>query len=390
MLRISFLRVEWRILLIWGWIGEACDSSKCRGRISFFHEKDKYNIIRYICCNYFIAIVKTFKASNKSFLYPVSKTWKPVNFQGAGKKSHYFEGWYFKNVSADQQHIWSVIPGISIENIEKQHAFIQLINGKTAETWYVKYPIGSFSYSQRGFRVSIDNNTFSLQGISLDIADEIEISGQINFQNIHPLKSLLFNPGIMGWYSFVPFMECFHGLVSMDHDLSGQLKIDGKPVSFENGKGYSEKDWGRSMPEAWIWMQCNHFEQPRTSFMLSIAKIPWLKSSFTGFLCVLLLNGKIHRFATYTGARLKNLSVDTETVQIEISDKNYHLGISARHAAHGLLAAPLSGAMDRRIAESVDAEIMVRVTESSGKEIFSGTGKTAGLELVGDMEELPV
>jgi hypothetical protein len=144
------------------------------------------------------------------------------------------------------------------------------------------------------------------------------------------------------------------------------------------------------MPEAWIWMQSNHFEKTGTSFMLSVAKIPWLKNSFTGFLCVMLLEGKIHRFATYTGAKLINLSVDDKVVQVEITDKKYHLLISAKHAARGLLAAPLNGAMDRRIAESIDAEITVRVTELSGQEIFVGTGKTAGLELVGEMRELPL
>jgi hypothetical protein len=335
-------------------------------------------------------IMTKIKSLKKSTFYPLTKTWKPILFQGAGKKSRYFEGWYFKNVSADQNHIWSVIPGISIESTQKQHAFIQLINGKTAETWYVKFPIESFSYSQKEFKVNIGSNSFSLDGIHLEIKDEIEVFGNIHFNKIHPLKSTLFNPGIMGWYSFVPFMECYHGLLSMDHNLSGELQINGRQINFDNGKGYSEKDWGRSMPEAWIWMQSNHFEKPETSFMLSVAKIPWLKNSFTGFLCVLLLNDKIHRFATYTGAKLKNLSVDEEEVQVEITDKKYHLQISARHAARGLLAAPLNGAMDRRIAESVDAEITVQVIDHSGKNIFEGTGKTAGLELAGDMQELPI
>ena len=31
----------------------------------------------------------------------------------------------------------------------------------------------------------------------------------------------IFSPGIMGWYSFVPFMECKHGIVSINHDLTG-------------------------------------------------------------------------------------------------------------------------------------------------------------------------
>lgn len=332
-------------------------------------------------------------STNKSLFYPVTKTWNPVNFQGTGKKSGYFEGWYFKNVSGNGEHIWSVIPGISLGKSDDRHAFIQLIDGKTAETRYIRFPIEAFAYSQKEFLIRIGKNTFSLKGFSLDINDpeeSITVQGQIYFHNLNSLKSTFFNPGIMGWYSFVPFMECFHGLVSMDHDLSGTLEINGSILNFDGGKGYSEKDWGRSMPEAWIWMQSNHFEKPRTSFMLSVAKIPWIKSSFTGFLCIFLLDGNIYRFATYTGAKLKNLSVDGEVVKIDITDQNHDLQISARHAARGLLAAPLNGAMDRRIAESVDAEISLRVTRKNGTMLFQGNGKTAGLELVGNMKELPV
>ena len=249
------------------------------------------------------------------------KTWNPVQFQGAGKKSRYFEGWYFKNVSGNDEHIWSIIPGISIVDKSNKHAFIQLINGKTAETWYVKFPIEDFSYSQKRFEVAIGKNQFSYDGFQLDInTDEIKAKGTISFHNLVPLKSTFFNPGIMGWYSFVPFMECYHGLVSMNHDLEGGLTINNQLADFSEGKGYSEKDWGRSMPSAWIWMQTNHFEQDGVSLMLSVAKIPWLGNSFTGFLCVLLLDGKIHRFATYTGAKLDQLEIGDETVSVEVRD----------------------------------------------------------------------
>jgi tocopherol cyclase len=329
-----------------------------------------------------------------SNFYPITKLWKPVIFQGGMKKQRYFEGWYFKNVSAGGQHIWSIIPGISIENRQNRHAFIQLIDGKTAQTWYVKYPFDSFSFSKKDFDVSIAGNHFSYKGITLNIKNpdsNITAKGKIEFSNTLRLGSTLFNPGIMGWYSFVPFMECNHGLVSMDHSLSGGLEINGDNLDFSGGRGYSEKDWGRSMPSAWIWMQSNHFaDRPEVSFMLSVAKIPWLGSSFTGFLCVLLLDGKIHRFATYTGAKLKNIHLDKEMVSVEIESREQIIRVNASHAARGLLAAPVDGAMDRRIAESVDAIISLEVKDRTGKKIFSGTGNTAGLELVGDMAELPV
>ncbi|MFP4469719.1 MAG: tocopherol cyclase family protein [Bacteroidales bacterium] len=326
-------------------------------------------------------------------LYSIRKTWNPVLFQGTKKKSRYFEGWYFKLVSEGGKHIWSVIPGVSITGDNNRHAFIQLINGKTAETWYVKYPLGDFRFSQKEFLVETGRSRFSYEGLDLNIDDPasgLKVYGTIGFRNIRPLESTLLNPGIMGWYSFVPFMECYHGLVSMDHDLSGNLIINGEKISMKDGKGYAEKDWGRSMPSAWIWMQSNHFEKEGVSLMLSIAKIPWLRSSFTGFLCVLLLNGKIHRFATYTGAVIEHIELTGDNLSTSITNNEYRLQITASHASRGMLAAPLNGAMDRRIAESVDAHIELKVTHNAGEIIFAGTGVHAGLELVGDMDELPV
>lgn len=35
----------------------------------------------------------------------------------------------------------------------------------------------------------------------------------------HGWPVTLANPGVMGPYSFVPFMECNHGILSMDHAL---------------------------------------------------------------------------------------------------------------------------------------------------------------------------
>jgi len=88
------------------------------------------------------------------------------------------------------------------------------------------------------------------------------------------------------------------------------------------------------------------------------------------------------------GARLTNITVNNEEASIEINDKKHNILVVAKHAAKGLLAAPQNGVMDRRIAESVDASIRVSIVKNGGQPVFSGTGSTAGLELVGNMNEL--
>jgi hypothetical protein len=126
----------------------------------------------------------------------------------------------------------------------------------------------------------------------------------------------------MGWYAWVPGMECYHGIVSMDHSLYGSLVINGGKMDFTGGRGYMEKDWGQTMPRAWIWMQSNHFEKPGTSFTFSIADIPWGRHHFKGFLGGLLLDGQLYRFATYTGARFEDFSLTSGEVRFSLRDFN--------------------------------------------------------------------
>ncbi len=92
----------------------------------------------------------------------------------------------------------------------------------------------------------------------------------------------------MGPYGWIPMMECNHGVVSLDHELTGILKVDGTPMDFTGGRGYAEKDWGKSFPAGYVWMQSNHFTADRTSFVGSIAIVPWLFSAFPGFIIGLL------------------------------------------------------------------------------------------------------
>jgi len=74
------------------------------------------------------------KFSEHKFIpgYGAKKAGNPEMFQGNKKKKRYFEGWYFKMVSEDGQSILSIIPGISLSSDgSEQHAFIQVIDGKT-------------------------------------------------------------------------------------------------------------------------------------------------------------------------------------------------------------------------------------------------------------------
>ena len=118
-------------------------------------------------------------------------------------------------------------------------------------------------------------------------------------------------------------MECYHGIVSMDHSISGKLKIDGVVNNFGGGRGYTEKDWGRSFPSAYVWMQSNHFSLPGISIKASVARIPWIRNTFTGFIAGVWIHDRLIRFTTYNGSSMLKLAIDPLRVKMELQNKHH-------------------------------------------------------------------
>ncbi|TVR41966.1 MAG: hypothetical protein EA394_04640 [Bacteroidia bacterium] len=321
-------------------------------------------------------------------LYDLKKIWNPEWFQGNRRKKNYFEGWYFKNVSACGENAIAFIPGISL-NTENPHAFVQVISGKTGDTWYFKYPADDFCYAPNTFAVKVNDSFFSAGQINVNLNENKQtIKGNLKFSNRQTYPVSLRRPGIMGWYRYMPFMECYHGVVSLDHTVEGEIQLNSQPIKFDQGKGYIEKDWGSSMPETWVWMQSNNFETPGTSFMLSIAKIPWMGSSFPGFLGFFLHNNKQIHFATYTGAKISSLERNGDQLSLCIETKDFSIHIQAEKEENilnkGALKAPAKGQMERIIHESVNATIYIAVIKKNSLPVFKGIGHNAGFEMIGN------
>jgi hypothetical protein len=193
----------------------------------------------------------------------------------------------------------------------------------------------------------------------------------------------------MGWYAFVPKMECYHGVLSFNNSIEGYFEINGNRTEFTGGKGYVEKDWGTSMPNSWIWMQTNHFDEPEASFFGSVAKIPWLGNYFTGYLFGFYFKGKIYRFTTYTGAKVRGLSVDDDLISFKVEDSRYSVSVRGIRAKGAELIAPKEGEMVTKINETLNSKIDIEFYDKKKNTIiYSGRGNNAGLEYVGGVEEL--
>lgn len=310
------------------------------------------------------------------------RIFNPPVFQGSLNRKSYFEGWYFKQVSENLDHVYAFIPGISL-NKNDRHAFIQIINGISGETDYVTYPLDAFRFDKRKLWVQIDDSTFTDKYIELNIhSPKISIEGKLYFSSIAAYPFSFTAPGIMGWYSYIPFMECYHGVVSANHELKGQISINREFIDFTGGKGYIEKDWGRSFPECWIWLQSNNFEEKEQSLFVSVAKIPWLGRFFIGFIAFVYHRGKYIPFTTYNGSKLQKTELNGSDLEMQFSNKNYQLKIQVHVNKAGDLVAPVKGKMDRMIKESIDSEVSFDLQNKQDQSVIRGNSRRAGLEII--------
>jgi len=323
----------------------------------------------------------------------IGKIWNPELYHGDSIRGDFFEGWYFKNVNYLGTNIISVIPGVfKSRDKTKEHAFIQFIDGITTKTHYVRFDISEFHSSKKSFDITIGNCRFNTKEIYINIErEDFRAFGTLKFDRLNPWPIKSFSPGAMGWYGFIPFMECNHGVLSMDHAVEGKLLVQDKVFIIARGRGYIEKDWGKSFPSSYIWMQSNNFTSANTSFMGSIARIPWLGGSFKGILMGLFLNNKLYRFASYTGAKVDYLLIDEQSVEFQVYDKHYTLHAIVKRGAGGQLKAPYDKNMIERVTESLTSEIELKFYRFLGRTselVYSDIGKFAGLEITGDLTYL--
>ena len=315
---------------------------------------------------------------------------RPEAFHGHGVRRGFFEGWYVKLVDPRQEARWAIIPGVfrgRDGDVVTDEAFVQVLDGATGNSWYHRYDADEFVASGAEFDVRVGPNHFSSRGVHLDLPG---LQGDVAFTtDFDPWPVTWRRPGIMGPYAWVPLMECYHGVVSFGHGLSGALEVDGRIQDLTGGRGYIEKDWGRAFPAGYVWMHSNHFaDAPEASLVASVAIIPWLRSSFRGFIVGLRLGRRLHSWATYNGSKERSLEIDDSHVRWSLEGPSGLLELSAERVGGGLLHAPIRTRMHERVEETLDATLGVRLTDPSGQIVLDTIATSAGLEVHGDLERL--
>ncbi|MGM9973110.1 MAG: tocopherol cyclase family protein [Clostridiaceae bacterium] len=245
--------------------------------------------------------------------------------------------------------------------------------------------------SDSAFNINISGNLFSLEGINLKLqVDGLSIALEIHFKNIQRWPDTLINPGSMGFYNYLTFMECYSQVCAIDGNASGVLTINEKKYELTNSKVYIEKNWGKKFPYSWFWFQCNTFTEQELALTCSIAHIPFPIYSFRGFLAALRYGNEVITFTTMKRSKLKVIK-EKDSLSFLLSNKDYDLIIvpESKEEDFLLLHSPDGEVMKPDVLESVVSKIKITLKEkNTGKVIAEDIGINAGIEYGGNYKEL--
>ena len=312
----------------------------------------------------------------------------PDLYHGERKDKHYFEGWYYKFTDPTMTYAYAVIPGIYLGVSSKtSHSFIQVLQGRDAKYSYIKYPHDIFCATQKDLEIKIGKNKFSLTSMELSLEHkDLSIQGVLSFNNLLKWPDSIMNPGSMGYYNYIPFMQCYSQVCAMDLDLSGSLTINDKLIDFTGGKGYIEKNWGKSFPYSWTWIQCNNFKGSKISLSCSIGHIPFLHTSFRGFLIGLFYNNTFYEFTTMNKSKIKIVKNGSDKTII-IENNKYILKIETKTTKEDFMLCygPREDDMIPLVEENLMGNVFIELYEkTSGEILLKKKGNCTGIEYGGE------
>ena len=123
---------------------------------------------------------------------------------------------------ADESHKVAIIPGVILG--QDTHAFVQVLDGTDGTTAYLKFPSTDSRADDWRFAIEIGENRFDDRHLHFALyAPQCQLAGEIHLGPLNPWPVTVSSPGVMGWYAWVPGMECYQGVLSFSHTLEGTL-----------------------------------------------------------------------------------------------------------------------------------------------------------------------
>ena len=214
---------------------------------------------------------------------------RPEAFHGAKVTSGFFEGWYVKLVSADLAPALGRHPGHLPRPRHRRRRrrgtrrSSRCSTGRRGAPGTTCFPVSAFVASSRAVRRDGGGQPLHPDGRDPRPA---AAEGRIDFTTpLQPWPVTWRSPGIMGWYGLVPV----HGVLPRHRLLrprpARRRGRRGRAGVLRRRARLPREGLGRAFPAGYVWMHSNHIDaDPTASLVASVALIPWVRSTFRGFI----------------------------------------------------------------------------------------------------------
>jgi tocopherol cyclase len=188
-----------------------------------------------------------------------------------------------------------------------------------------------------------------------------------------------------GLLSYLPIFEPGWQIL-MAHGLAtGWIEWQGQRYEFDRAPAYSEKNWGRSFPQKWFWLNCNSFSE---TVGLAITagggrrKVLWAKEEVA--MVGIHYQGRFYEFVPWN-AQIEWQIQPWGEWQIQATSEDFWVELIGTTDLLGtMVSTPTEQGLAICCRDTLKGLLSINLRTRQGQQIISATSNVAGLEVGGE------
>ena len=197
----------------------------------------------------------------------------PNGIHNLGSSPH-FEGWYFRAFDPTTRKSFALIAAYWVGKNHEGHGFLELVQhpeGLVHKQTLIAINVEGIQAGRGKFDLQLGDLKLSANSIIgtiwTDSGERVDINLKITDCAQWGAPDDDNNRWTMGWSTEAPGIPIKWHVHHLKAEASGVIRTPNHEWEFSKLPFHQEKNWGRSFPTSWIWLQSNHFEgRPDVAF----------------------------------------------------------------------------------------------------------------------------
>jgi tocopherol cyclase len=314
-----------------------------------------------------------------------------------GGSGRFFEGWYFRLTlpqieqsfafmyAIDDPQGGTACSGGSLQvlGIDDRSIWRTIPNPHTFRASRDRLMLEHWGLAGQGYSASDRHN----KGKIFDRATSMSCQWDYRIETIYNWGNTGWTIPTMGYLSYLPVFEPGWQIL-MAHGLAtGAIAWNDRVYEFDRAPAYCEKNWGRSFPKQWFWIQCNAFSEYPD---LSITVAGGIREFLGVDTCVAMIGihykGKLYSFMPENSDIYCEIAPWGEW-QIEAYSSNQHVLIKGKTCHEGtLIMVPRAEGLAYCCRDTTKGSLEINLNANIQ---IHATSNLAGLEVGGKFWDRP-